>query len=162
MYNNLMILAIQFHGAGRQTPEAFFEITIHNQIAEISRVAVGIEAFASEQRLCVKDVRKIQIVLEELLSNIIMYGYDDERSHDIDVKVEVVETALKMTIVDDGVAFNPLDVASPDTNLSLEERSIGGLGILLARTMVDKISYKREEHKNVMTLVKEISMEQSP
>lgn len=159
MYNNLTIFCIQFHDAGRQTPGAFFEITMHNQIAEISRVAVSIEAFASEQRLCEKDVRKMHIILEELLSNIIMYGYEDERSHDIDIKVEVVETALKMTIVDDGVAFNPLDVASPDTTLSLEERNIGGLGIHLARTMVDKISYQRENNKNVMTLVKEISMD---
>jgi anti-sigma regulatory factor (Ser/Thr protein kinase) len=52
------------------------------------------------------------------------------------------------------VPFNPLDEATPDTNLSIEDRQIGGLGIHLVINMVDDISYRRTADKNVLTLTK--------
>jgi anti-sigma regulatory factor (Ser/Thr protein kinase) len=55
-------------------------------------------------------------------------------------------------MVDDGIPFNPLGVETPDTDLPLEEREIGGLGIHLVRRMMDKVSYRRRIDKNVITV----------
>ncbi len=57
---------------------------------------------------------------------------------------------------DDGVPFNPLSAAAPDTNLPLEERDGGGLGIHLVRNLVYEVSYQRRIDKNLMTMVKHL------
>ena len=60
---------------------------------------------------------------------------------------------LTVTITDDGVPFNPLSVERPDTDLSLEDREFGGMGIHLVRNLVDDVSYQRRIGKNVMTMM---------
>jgi anti-sigma regulatory factor (Ser/Thr protein kinase) len=96
-------------------------------------------------------------VFDELLGNIINYAYTDEQEHTIEVRVEFFGDRLTVTIEDDGIPFNPLEKDTPDTELPLEERKIGGLGIHLVRNMMDKVSYQRRITKNRLTLVKNIS-----
>ena len=95
----------------------------------------------------------MHVVLDELLTNIISYAYLDDEKHDIGIKVELSADRLKMSMVDDGIPFNPLGLETPDTELSLEERKIGGLGIHLVRKMMDRVSYRRRIDKNVITVV---------
>jgi anti-sigma regulatory factor (Ser/Thr protein kinase) len=61
---------------------------------------------------------------------------------------------LTVSIVDDGIPFNPIGVETPDTEVSLEQRKIGGLGIHLVRKVMDKFFYQRRIDKNMITLVK--------
>ena len=90
---------------------------------------------------------------DELLTNIISYAYRDDKEHEIGIKVELSSDRLKVSMVDDGIPFNPLGIEKPDTELPLEEREIGGLGIHLVRNMMDKVSYRRRIDKNVITAV---------
>jgi anti-sigma regulatory factor (Ser/Thr protein kinase) len=95
----------------------------------------------------------MHLVIDELLTNIISYAYLDDEKHDIEIKVELAANRLKVSMVDDGIPFNPLGKETPDTELSLEERKIGGLGIHLVREMMDRVSYRRRIDKNVITVV---------
>jgi len=61
-----------------------------------------------------------------------------------------------LTVSDDGVPFDPLAVAPPDTSLPLEQRPLGGLGIHLVRHLVDEVTYERRGDRNVLTLVKAV------
>ena len=140
--------------------DEILELTIQNQIAEISEVYLRFEVFAEQLQLPSQIVGTMQIVFEELLSNIINYSYRDEERHEIVIKVQVFADHLRVIIIDDGMPFNPLDAETPDTTLSLEEREIGGLGIHMVRTMMDSISYERDVNKNVATVVKNISSEE--
>ena len=54
---------------------------------------------------------------------------------------------------DEGTEYNPLEKPDPDINLPPEERQIGGLGIFMVKEMTDEISYKREDGKNILTLI---------
>ena len=81
----------------------------------------------------------------------------DEDDHEIELRVELSENRLTVSIVDDGIPFNPIGVETPDTELSLEERKIGGLGIHLVRRVMDKVSYQRRIDKNIATLVKRLN-----
>ena len=67
---------------------------------------------------------------------------------------------LRITVTDDGIPFNPLEVAKPDTSLPLEDREIGGLGIHFVLSMVDELTYERTDHRNIVTLSKSRSFEQ--
>ncbi len=92
--------------------------------------------------------------MRSLDNNVISYGFNDEQRHFIDISLELTANSLTVSITDDGVPFNPLAEAAPDTTLSIEDRQIGGLGIHIVINMVDDISYQRTADKNVLTLTK--------
>ena len=81
------------------------------------------------------------LAVEELVTNSIKYGYEDAGDHIIEIKLEIPGNELVLTVTDDGIPFNPLDLPAPDTDLPLEERPIGGLGIHLLRRMSDRMEY---------------------
>jgi anti-sigma regulatory factor (Ser/Thr protein kinase) len=121
-------------------------------VSENARVKQHFDTFAEHYNIP-KQVRlKMHVVFDELLTNIISYAYPDGKEHDIGIKVELSADRLKVSMVDDGIPFNPLGVETPDTDLPLEEREIGGLGIHLVRRMMDKVSYRRRIDKNVITV----------
>ena len=94
------------------------------------------------------------LALEELVTNCVKYGYDDSAEHLIEVTLSLTDGELAMTVIDDGRAFNPLDLPPPDTSLAIEDRPIGGLGIHMLRQMSDRMDYERRDGKNHVTLRK--------
>lgn len=94
------------------------------------------------------------LVIEELVTNTIKYGYDDEAGHRVRVRVEFHDGRLCLEVRDDGRAFDPLAQAPPDTTLAAEHRDIGGLGLHLVRQMTDEVRYERRGDENVVTAIK--------
>ena len=68
----------------------------------------------------------------------------------------------RIVITDEGIPYNPLDREDPDITLSTEERSIGGLGIFMARKFLDSLEYTCEDGKNCLTVEKNFETELSP
>ena len=101
-----------------------------------------------------KKLSHIKLAAEEVIVNIISYAYP-EGEGDIEINCSRRDDgALKIEIIDEGAPFDPLSLPEPDVNASLEERKICGLGIYLVRRVMDEMNYRREEGKNVLTLVK--------
>lgn len=94
------------------------------------------------------------LAIEELVTNIIKYGYDDPDAHEILIRLAVTDRDLSIEISDDGHAFNPFDQPEPDTSLPAEDRPIGGLGIHFVRNMLDGCAYCRDAGRNTVTLTK--------
>jgi len=97
------------------------------------------------------------LAIEELVTNIIKYGYDDTAAHEIVIQLAVNDSELRIEISDDGHEFNPFDQPEPDTSLPAGERPIGGLGIHFVRNMLDRCGYARRDGWNVVTLTKKFS-----
>ena len=135
------------------------QIAIKNEFSEIANIIEAFEAFAGEQGIPMPITLKFSLVFEELLNNVISYAYRDEDEHEISTRIEFVADRLTVTIADDGIPFNPLNAKTPDTQASLEDRDIGGLGIHLVKNLVDNVSYHRRIDKNVLTLVKQLDSE---
>lgn len=95
------------------------------------------------------------LVIEELVTNTIKYGYDDKAAHRIHVCIEFHDGRLCIEIRDNGHAFDPLAQEAPDLTLSAEERPIGGLGIHLVRQMTDDVRYERRGDENIVTATKQ-------
>ena len=100
---------------------------------------------------------QIDIAIDELFGNIAHYAYNPEIGQ-ATVRVEVIEDPLAVTItfIDNGVPYDPLAKADPDTTLSAEEREIGGLGIYMVKKSMDDITYEYKDGQNILTIKKKI------
>jgi PAS domain S-box-containing protein len=153
-FDDITLLAIKL----KQNPSAasvkLLNIEINNQLNSIQDVVDQFEAFGNENLIPQPLIHKCNIVFDEMLNNVISYGYVDESEHFINLEIEFKNKRLMITIVDDGIPFNPFGKNPPDTKLSIEERNIGGLGIHIVKNLMDEYRYVRNVDKNVVTLVK--------
>ena len=99
-----------------------------------------------------------QLAVEEIGTNIIKYGYDDELEHRITLRVECLADCFRLQILDDGHPFDARQVPEPDLEQRLEERQPGGLGISLVRRLARRMDYERRNGINALTV--EVSREQ--
>ncbi len=94
---------------------------------------------------------KLELVLEEVLLNIMNYAYPNETPGIITLGFRVSgENMIVIRIIDEGKAFDPSAKPDPDTSLAVEDRKIGGLGILLVRQMSEAVSYERKDGLNIL------------
>jgi anti-sigma regulatory factor (Ser/Thr protein kinase) len=134
------------------------EISIENNISELNKLQLEINKISKEWNLSPKILFNLNLAIEEIVTNIIFYGFDDDFKHIINIKLFLEHDKLKTQIIDEGKEFNPLEEETPDhIDKPLEERDIGGLGIHFVKNIMDKIEFKREKNKNILTLIKKIN-----
>jgi len=95
---------------------------------------------------------KAEVCLNEAAANIILYAFDNDARHPITIDLHAAPNAVRITIVDDGRPFNPLEATPPPAPTSLEDAPIGGLGIQLIRAYARKIQYRRVADRNELVL----------
>ena len=133
---------------------ANLSIKVKSDREELGAITSAVEAFSVDEAWSSDLLFRINLVIEELVLNIMDYGYDDDQ-HEIEINLKSDQEVVTIDILDEGRAFDPLhDAPIPDINAPLEERSVGGLGVHLARTMMDGITYHREDTRNHLQLVK--------
>ena len=100
-------------------------------------------------------VFKVNLVLEELGLNILSYGGGDTDSRpELEILLISDDDLLTIEVSDDGLPFNPLeDAQEPDVEALIEERSIGGLGVHLVRTLMDDLWYQWADGRNQLKMV---------
>jgi serine/threonine-protein kinase RsbW len=129
------------------------DIVIPAKPDEILKVTTDIEEILVAQAFPDEAVLDVRLALEEVLVNIITHGYRG-RAGSIGVRCTASPLKAEIEISDSAPAFNPLSVPEPDTTAAIEERSVGGLGILLVRQVMDMVTYRHKNHKNILTMVK--------
>lgn len=132
-------------------------LRIANDLAELPRVAESIDDFCAAHDLPADCAFKLNIALEELLTNTISYGFDDARPHEIAITVARAGDEIVAEISDDARPFDPLNAPPPDLDSTIEERRIGGLGVHLVKTLMDKVAYAYRDGRNRVTLHKRIA-----
>ncbi len=110
--------------------------------------ARAVEAGFTPSRLC-----EIELVVEEVVTNICRHGYDDQPGQ-MELRCRPVDTQrLLLEFIDGGRPFDILAAPAPDLTVDLDQREPGGLGVPLIRAMVDEASYKREGNRNILRLI---------
>ncbi|HEY7743413.1 MAG TPA: ATP-binding protein [Burkholderiales bacterium] len=133
------------------------ETTIRNRREEFARVVRTVDRLAAEHHLAADVVKDMQVALDEVLTNIVSYGYADEAEHEIRVRLSVHDNLLEATVEDDGAPFNPLEGPVPDTRAPLRERRIGGLGMHFVKNLMSEVSYNRVGDRNRLVLRKRLA-----
>ncbi len=132
-------------------------VRLSNQLAELDRLAEEVESFGERNAFPRKVIYQVRLVLDELLTNVISYGFSDGQKHEIEIRMRLEDSRLHLCIEDDATAFDPLQAAEPDLRSPAEDRAIGGLGIHLVRKLMDSVRYERRDGKNRLFLEKTIS-----
>ena len=122
--------------------------------SEARRVVDEFERFCVERALSQDTIFRFQLALDELLTNILSYGFESGSEEPvITVDIRLGDGEIEVEIRDNGSAFNPLeDSEAPDLSLDAEDRPIGGLGIHLTKSFINTLAYERVDGFNSLTL----------
>jgi len=131
-------------------------ICIRNKLCEIEKVAQALSTFGKIHGIAPENVDEIRLALDEIITNIISYGYIDKGDHQIEVLLDMSKKAAVLEIKDNARPFNPLEMPLPDTSTPFDERDAGGLGIFIARSVMDEITYRFANGYNILTLKKQV------
>lgn len=132
-------------------------MTIRNRREEFTRVTEAVDRIAAEHRLAADIVGDMQVALDEVLTNIVDYGYTDDAEHEIRIRLRMLDNMFEATVEDDGVPFNPLESTVPDTHAPLRERRIGGVGLHFVKNLMSEVSYNRVGDRNRLVLRRKLT-----
>lgn len=127
---------------------------LRNDPSEARQVEQWIESFAAKAGLSASARNAFDLALVEWITNVISYGYEDDREHWILIRFLAAPGQARVEIEDDGRPFNPLDRPPANTAAPLEGRPIGGLGIHLIRQLMDSVDYRRTHGRNLLVLTR--------
>ena len=139
--------------------DAMIGIALTNDLRKIARVASRIDEYCSARGIAPETVYAINLAIDELLTNTISHGYDDDDPHRIEIILRLDGETAIAAVVDDSAPFDPTEIHEPDiAALADEEQSIGPevneLGMLLVNRMMDSVEYHRRNGCNVVVLTK--------
>lgn len=131
-----------------------YTLRLRNDPAELSQLAEILETFGEQAGLSTPIILTLNLVLEELFTNVVSYGYDDTATHEIEIHLKAVDGVVEVELRDDGRPFNPLNIPPPPLTAELVDRPVGGLGVYLARQLMDEVHYRYEDGRNHLLLTK--------
>ena len=133
------------------------ELSVDAALENIEDVTAFADAQLELLDCPVKAQTQFNIAIDEIISNIARYAYAPEVGK-VTVRISLSENppAIAISFIDSGVPFDPLKRAAPNTAQPVEDRSAGGLGILLVKKLMDKVVYERSNGNNILTISKNI------
>jgi len=151
--DDLTLLAIQY--TPQEKPLILYEnLTLNNKVSEISKLNAFVQSATAALNMEKGLANQLKLAVEEAVTNVIDYAYPNGTEGYIDITIEADESRIRFILRDSGAEFDPTAVSKADTTLSIDERPIGGLGVLLVRNLMDSINYERTEGKNILRLEK--------
>ena len=132
------------------------ELKLKNQVGELQRVNRFVEEIGEELGLDQELLMNLNLVVEEMVSNVILYAYPKDALADIELLAESDGKELTFVLSDQGKEFDPTQKKDADPNVNPADRPIGGMGIYIVKNIMNHVSYQRLEGKNLLTMKKSI------
>jgi serine/threonine-protein kinase RsbW len=141
----------------RAVIESRLSLVLRNHLSELKRMSKAVSAWCRENGVSAAAEFHVSLALDEIISNVIRYGWKDRGEHQLCVRLSLLKDKVRVEVEDDAAPFNPLEVLAPDLDRPLDERPVGGLGIHLVWHVVDGLDYQRLDRKNLLVMKKKIS-----
>ncbi|MBD0400687.1 SpoIIE family protein phosphatase [Flammeovirga sp. EKP202] len=151
--DDITVLSVKY--SKKSDPDFFLQFKA--QLEDKEELTSQLQSFFIDNKYNVTVIQKVQIIMDELISNIINYATAEEKNTDIQLYIFLLEnkSGIKIQLLDNGIPFNPLEKEAPDISLPVESRPIGGLGIHIVKSLVSTITYARTDSQNkIMLLIK--------
>jgi len=132
------------------------EMRIPNRLAGLEAARQWVERFCAAHRLPAPVATGLLVSFDEVLTNVISYGYADADEHEILVRLAFADGVVVAEIEDDGVPYDPLRAPPPTLGGGIADRPIGGLGMHFVRTLNDEVTYVRQDNKNRLSFTRRV------
>lgn len=133
-----------------------YKFELKNSISELKALHQHLANWGGDMGLSENSILRINICLDELFTNIVSYGFDDDLEHIIRFTLSGENNLVVINIEDNGIPFNPLGKIDPDFPDNVENAEIGGLGIHIIKKIMDNVSYERKQGQNKLSMRKNI------
>jgi sigma-B regulation protein RsbU (phosphoserine phosphatase) len=128
-------------------------LTVQSELRELDKVRQFLKKNLDGLDLSEEDIYKVELSLVEMCTNIMRYAYPQAKG-EIVIRAWYEKGDFFLEIRDNGVPFDPRLVKRPTLEEMINRDQMGGLGIFLARKLMDRFSYRREDDQNVLTMSK--------
>ncbi len=133
-------------------------LSLNNSLQELPRLGQAVRDLCKRRRVPNAILYSVNLAVDELFTNVVTHGYEDDESHEISIRIAVSDSSIEIEMIDDGVAFNPWqDAPVPRLDTPLETRAIGGLGLHLVKSLMNSLDYKRSDGRNCIRMRKDYS-----
>jgi serine/threonine-protein kinase RsbW len=132
------------------------ELKLKNQVGELERVNTFVAEICEELHLDAELQMNLNLVMEEMVSNVIFYAYPQGATADIELLAESDGKELTFVLSDQGVAFDPTQKEDADVDVNPADRELGGMGIYIVKNIMNQVTYQRLKGKNLLTMKKSI------
>lgn len=153
--DDLTLLAIRYTPK-EETWTLSRSITLDNDVSQVTELNQFVQSVTEELQFDNALSKRIKLAVEEVVVNIMDYAYVADIKGQLKVEAMANDKRLRFVFTDSGRPFDPTSVSRADTTLTVEDRPIGGLGILLVRNLMDTINYERIDGQNVLRIEKRI------
>jgi serine/threonine-protein kinase RsbW len=133
------------------------ELCITNRLEEMATVVTMVEDFGAAHSIPDTVINDFNIALDEVLNNIISYGYPEGGKHEIMIRLTFQPGEVLAEVHDDGRPFDPLRAAPPDLSGTIRTRGVGGVGIHFVKALMDDVVYARVGNENRLLLRKRLT-----
>jgi serine phosphatase RsbU (regulator of sigma subunit)/anti-sigma regulatory factor (Ser/Thr protein kinase)/HPt (histidine-containing phosphotransfer) domain-containing protein len=156
--DDIAILAVRYAGptATSGPPPADLALELRATLEELGRAAAAVRAHCEARGVARDPTDDLLLGLDEVVANIVKHGYRGDPGGSITLRLRIERDAMTLEIRDQAPAFNPLETAPPDLDVSLDDRPAGGLGLYLARSVVDGMEYERVGGENRLRLIRSL------
>jgi len=128
------------------------EIKFPAKLENLEMLVQSVTTCAREHGLSDEKLSGIELAFEEAFVNISQYAYPEQEG-EVEVKCKTDDTHFIVEIIDSGVQFDITSLPDPDITQDISERPVGGLGVFFIKKIMDEVHYRREDNKNILTLV---------
>ncbi len=132
-------------------------IKLKNKLVDLDKIKKAVLKMSITVDCTKRKLQEVDLVLEELFTNIVCHGFNDNKEHDIFISLSCDDDTLMIRMEDDGKPFDVTAAKPPDTKCAIENRHIGGLGIHFVKNFVDECKYQRKKDRNIVLLKKYIA-----
>jgi anti-sigma regulatory factor (Ser/Thr protein kinase) len=130
-------------------------IALSNDLEEMRRVNAALREFLGEEGVHPDGLKRVRLVVEELVVNIIQHAFDDDTKHTIVLTLRTEPRRVTVTTEDDGKPFDPREAPPPPLGRPIEEQGKGGYGIHIVKHMAKSLEYTRADGRNRVRAVVE-------
>ncbi|MBV6512982.1 MAG: ATP-binding protein [Ignavibacteriales bacterium] len=132
-----------------------FELKVSSTTGELAAIREFIQEKAAQAGVSQKTIDSIILAVDEASTNIVKHAYHFDDSKEIKLHLSFEDGNCTVSLTDYGESFDPDKVPNPDMNEYLKQRRVGGLGLMLIRTLMDFVEYHTVKGKyNRLTMVK--------
>jgi anti-anti-sigma factor len=137
-------------------PAREVRMTVPGESAQLPRLVHFLQDFWASAGLSAERALPFELALEEVFMNIVMHASVPGRATPVEVRLQLTDASLAMTIEDEGPAFDPLSLPSPDVAAELHARPLGGQGVHLVRSVMDAVTYERAGPRNRLRMIRKL------